>query len=271
MPSDDLPTNQKRVTGVPRDTVIFLDKMVLAFARNWVACLAAVTAIYSGLPFVAPVAMHFGWTPVADAIYTVYGPPVCHQFAFRSFFLFGEQAAYPRALAGVATGTFEEYASQDPAFKGIDMTVLNPAYVLAARNFRGDERMGWKVAVCERDVGICLSLVAFSVLFILLTRFNVRLPYLPFWAYIAFAILPILFDGGSQYLANLQFVGIDLNFARESTPLLRVGTGALFGIGNGWLAFPYIQDSMKETRALVEAKLARAGILQVPQSTSERS
>jgi hypothetical protein len=43
-------------------------------------------------------------------------------------------------------------------------------------------------------------------------------------------------------------------------PAFRVLTGALFGLMNIWLGFPYLEMSMRETRRELEAKLARVGI-----------
>ena len=48
----------------------------------------------------APVLMKAGWTTPANWIYKAYSL-VCHQLSYRSFFLFGEQYAYPRELAGL--------------------------------------------------------------------------------------------------------------------------------------------------------------------------
>ena len=55
---------------------------------------------YVGLPLLAPSLMKLGAELPANIIYRMY-KPLCHQFAFRSFFLFGEQPFYPLAEAGV--------------------------------------------------------------------------------------------------------------------------------------------------------------------------
>lgn len=256
-----------KATGRKREIIIALDKLFLQFARHWVAVLSLLAGIYVGLPFVAPVAMHFGWTGVARVIYTVYNT-VCHQLTFRSWFLFGEQPYYPRALAGLPVGSFEQYVSQEPAFQGIDPYTLDARLYTVARAFPGSERMGWKVALCQRDVGIYAAIVLFGVVYSLLKRVGVKVPYLPFWAYILFAIVPLGLDGFSQLLANPPFNGLGLPFypIRESTPLLRTLTGALFGVGNAWLAYPYLDDSMQETIALITAKLSRAGVLKVAET-----
>jgi uncharacterized membrane protein len=260
MPIVETTSGKRKATGATRQVIILLNKLTLGFAKSWVAWIAAFMLLYSGLPFVAPLAMHFGWTPVADMIYTVYGP-LCHQLAFRSWFLFGDELTYPRELAHLGGPTFESFAAQDPAFSGIDVTTLNPALILAAKKFRGNEKMGWKVAFCERDVAIYGSIALCALMFIVASRTKLKVPYLPVWAYVVVGILPMLADGGSQYIGNLLVIGLDFGIVRESTPLLRVVTGSLFGIANAWLAFPYLEVSMKDTRELIEAKLVKAGVL----------
>jgi uncharacterized membrane protein len=254
------PASRPPVTGRTRSTVIWLDKVILGFARAWVVWLSLIIGIYAGLPVVAPIAMNLGATNVGNAIYTLYSP-VCHQFAFRSWFLFGEQAAYPRERAGAAPNqSFEYYAAQEPAFDGIDLYTLDNDLILQAKRFNGSERMGWKIAFCERDFAIYAALALFGLVFFVLKKMGRKVPALPFWAYLLFAIAPIGLDGFSQLFANppINGFGLGLYPIRESTPFLRTLTGALFGLGNGWLAYPYLDESMEETRIMLEAKLARA-------------
>ncbi len=73
------------------------------------------TGLYVLLAFMAPALMKVGLEGPANVLYKMYRP-FCHQLAFRSFFIFGEQPYYPRALAGMdgvitygqATGFDEE-------------------------------------------------------------------------------------------------------------------------------------------------------------------
>jgi uncharacterized membrane protein len=259
-PPGDVPP---AVTGRRRNAVIAFDRFFLGFSRHWVAVLSVVVSLYAGIPFAAPVAMHNGWTGLANAIYTVYSP-VCHQFSFRSWFLFGEQTVYPRARADVpGVLSFEEAASREPFFQGINVNTLDANLSLAAKAFRGSERMGWKVAFCQRDVAIYVAIAVFGVVFAVLRRLGLKVPYLPFWAYLIIAVAPMGMDGFSQLFANPPFNGFGLGLypIRESTPFLRALTGGLFGMGNAWLAYPYIEDSMRETREMLETKLIRAGVL----------
>ncbi|NDJ33338.1 MAG: DUF2085 domain-containing protein [Chloroflexi bacterium] len=247
-----------------RSVVVWLNKAVLWFARRWALVVGLVIGIYAAGPWVAPLAQRAGATGIADALYTVYSP-VCHQFTFRSWFIGGEQAAYPRERANSPLGSFESYADDEAFFleNVDDLSVLDGDLTIAARLFRGSETMGYKTAICQRDIAIYTALGLTAIGFAVANRAGLKVPYLPFWAYILIALGPIGLDGFSQLFANPPFNGFGLPFypIRESTPFLRTLTGALFGLGNGWLAFPYIEDSMRETQELVEQKLFKAGIL----------
>jgi uncharacterized membrane protein/glutaredoxin len=225
-----------------RDQAVFLNKAVLFFGRHWLALFNLLVLLYVGLPFAAPTLMRAGAERPARLIYKAYSP-MCHQLAFRSWFLFGEQAAYPRALAGTAFRPFGE------------VTGLDEGDLYEARAFVGDAQVGYKVALCERDVaiygGIFLSGLAFALL-------RGRLRPLPLGLWVLIGIVPIAMDGGSQLISGIPLPLLSSFPARESTPFLRTLTGALFGLSNVWMAYPYVEETMAETRALVAAKLTAA-------------
>lgn len=248
-----------------RGVIVALDKFFLGLTRQWLLVISLIIGIYTGLPFAAPIAMHVGATGIGEAIYRIYSP-MCHQYTFRSWFLFGEQAVYPRERAGTNHEySFEEMAVDEPAFAPVsDIYSLEGNLILIAKRFRGSERMGYKVALCQRDIATYLALTLFGPLMLLLKRLGVKIPYLSFWAYILIALVPMGLDGFSQLFANPPFNGFGLAYypIRESTPFLRTLTGAMFGIGNAWLAYPYIDDSMQETEEMIVSKLEQAGVLQ---------
>lgn len=230
-------TAKPRVTGRARDLVIAVDRGILAFARHWLAFFNLFILAYVGLPFLAPVFMHFGLTGPARVIYTVYSP-LCHQLGYRSWYLFGERAAYPRDI-------FETYAG------------INPNDLWGARAFVGNERMGYKVAFCERDVAIYGGMFAAGLLYALARE---RLKPLHWLGWIVIGVFPIALDGFSQLFSQYpysQFPIFSLLPPRESTPFLRTLTGGLFGLANVWLAYPYVEESMRDIRRELEAKLAR--------------
>lgn len=221
-----------------RARVARIDRAVLYLARHWLALLNLVIGLYVGMPFLAPVLMHFGATTPARWIYLAYRP-LCHQAAFRSWFLFGEQAAYPRVVSGVPGVSYEE-------FTGLDGNDL-----VAARQYVGDARAGYKVAFCERDVAIYGGILIGGLIYALVRR---RLRPLPLLLWFVLGVIPIGLDGGIQLLSELPFWPLAVY---ESTPLARTLTGAAFGLANVWMAYPYLEESMADTVAALLPKLAR--------------
>lgn len=230
------------VNPADRDQAIFLNRLVLAFSRHWLAVFNLLIFVYVGLPFAAPTLMKLGATTPATWIYKAYSP-LCHQLAFRSWFLFGEQPAYPLAVAG--TGLVPYGAA----------TGLSEGDYWGARAFIGNDQVGYKVAFCERDVGIYAGMFLAGLLFSVFRR---RLRPLPLLVWFAIGIVPIALDGGTQLLSALPLLHFPV---RESTPFFRTLTGGLFGIMNIWLAYPYVEEAMQETRTLVAGKLAGAGLM----------
>jgi len=220
------------------DVGVRLNRGLLFFARHWVAFFNLFVFIYVGLPLSAPVLMNAGITTPATWIHKIY-KPMCHQLAYRSWFLFGEQPVYPADAAQVAgLLSYEE------------VTGLDPNDLRAGRDFVGNSVVGYKVALCQRDMAIWGGILVAGLLFGL---FRKRLKPLPILVWLLLGIVPVALDGGTQLLSSLS---INIFPVRESTPFLRTITGFLFGVMNIWLAYPYVEESMIETQALVSAKLA---------------
>jgi uncharacterized membrane protein len=226
------------------------DGIYFWLSKHYLALLNILIFIYVGLPFLAPVLMKSQSPGLARVIYKMYSP-LCHQFGFRSFFLFGEQPYYPLKEAGLVNlKTFERVSGY--------ADVANPYSVsrLYARQYTGDETVGYKVALCERDVAIYAAMLLFGLVYGLTGR---RLPALHWMVWVLLALGPIGLDGVSQIVSqfNLAWLAPVLPY-RESTPFLRVLTGFLFGFGTAWFAFPNIEDSMRETRQFFIKKSAVA-------------
>lgn len=228
----------------------FADRLIFSFARHYLALLNLILALYVGLPFLAPLLMKAGAEAPARLIYTLYGP-FCHQLGFRSWYLFGEQAYYPLEAANIeGVKTFEEISGL--------REVANPLSRerLAARAFIGNEQVGYKVGLCERDVAIYGAMLLFGLLFAFLRD---RLRPLPWWLWVLFGLLPIGLDGFSQLFSQFQLPWLTSFLPyRESTPFLRTLTGFLFGFSTAWLMFPSIEASMQETQRLFLRKFALA-------------
>lgn len=219
------------------------DRFTDWMGRHYMAFFNLFVVFYLGLPFLAPVFMKAGLTGPAGLIYRAYGI-VCHQLSYRSFFLFGEQPFYPRAEAGL-----EGYLTYEQATGMSEGEAIGDR--LAARDFIGNEAIGYKVALCERDVLIYGAILTFGVLFVLTGR---RIPKLPWYLWILIGIVPIGLDGFSQLLSQAPFHFFP---ERESTPLVRSLTGFLFGFCTAWFGYPLVEQTMKETRDYMQAKRRR--------------
>jgi uncharacterized membrane protein/glutaredoxin len=222
------------------------DRFAYWFSSHYMAVFNLLVVAYLGLAFLPPVLMKFGAEAPANLIYRGFSL-VCHQLAFRSIYLFGVQFYYPRAAAGVkGVKTLQQATGLN---EGSDSTDL-----YAARVFVGNEVVGYKVALCQRDLGIYAGILSFGVLFSLTKR---RLQAIPWYVWIILGILPIAVDGLSQLLSQppLSFWPF-----RESTPVLRLLTGGLFGFFTAWFGYPMVEETMADTRRIISGRLQRLGL-----------
>lgn len=206
------------VTGRTRDLVILADKAIFQLAKHWLFLANLFWGLYVGLPLLAPLLMTTGYTTPAKIIYLIYRP-ACHQRPERSFFLGGPQVVYtPQELeaAGVRTGLF----SRDI----------------------GNEAVGWKVAICQRDVALYGSTVLAGLAYGLVRK-RLGTWLMPFRYYLLF-IAPLGVDG------LLQLFGI-----YESNYIARTITGAICGFGSVLMVYPYLQKGFDDTRRTINSKL----------------
>jgi len=232
-----------QVNSYLTQTVNNADKTSYWISKHYLAIFNLFLILYVGIPFLAPIFKKVGWNVPAEVVYKIYRP-LCHQWAFRSFFLFGEQAYYPHAAAKMpGLLTFEQVSG---------LTDLNDPGRLQARLFEGNALLGYKIALCERDVAIWGAMALFGVVYALTSR---KLPKLHWLIWVFLGLGPIGLDGFSQLFSQIPipFIQSILPY-RESTPLLRVLTGFLFGLTTAWFMFPLIEESIAETRGLLAKK-----------------
>jgi uncharacterized membrane protein len=183
--------------GPGSDTAVTL---LEAVRRHWLTATNLAVAVFVGLPILAPILLALGFDGPANEIYAAY-QLVCHQWAFRSFFLFGPALTYAPDTLGQLLGHHEMYA------------------------FIGSPELGYKIAFCERDLAIYLSVLVTGLAY---GRLRGRIPELGVIGY-GLLIAPMALDGFTQLFGW-----------RESSPELRVVTGALFGLASVWLVYPRI-------------------------------
>ncbi len=224
------------------------DHWLLAFNIAW--------GVFVIMPWLAPVFMKVGATGVGDGIYWVY-QFFCHQLPERSFFLFGSQPMY--SIQQINT-----------VWPGSDPNVL--------RQFVGNAALGWKVAYSDRMVSMYTGFWVVSIGYGAIRR---RVPPLPVWGYVLL-IMPMALDGGTHFLSDLQ-AGLNFGTGFRDTnawlaqltsnafpatfyagdavgsfnSIMRLLTGALFGLASVWLAWPYADAAFNEVKEQLEEKFAR--------------
>jgi len=213
-----------------RDAATRLNRGVLFLASHWIALFNLLMVVHLAGAVLAPVAMHLGLTRIGGALYALYGP-FCHQYPFRSWFLFGEAAAYPL---------------REPV-SVLEMSELG--------HFVGNPEVGYKMALCQRDIAIYAAMLLAGLIYGPLRK-RVRIPPLPLWLTFVFGILPMFLDGGVQWLsyALWQFIPALLSQPFETIPAMRTLTGALFGLGVTAVGYPTLAIYFDDIRATLKKK-----------------
>ena len=168
--------------------------------RHWLLGLNVLIGLFLAGAVAAPILAAVGWRQAADALYAAYHL-TCHQWAFRSFFLFGQQPIY--SAEQLTRSNLDPFA------------------------FVGGQALGWKVAICERDLAIYLGLLLVGLLYA-----SHRSARACGFALYALLCLPMALDGFTQLFGW-----------RESTWELRVATGLLFGLASAWLVLPRLHHA----------------------------
>ena len=176
--------------------------------RHLMLLITLAMALYVTLPVLAPWLLYRGHEAGGRLLYTLFRP-LCHQLHERSFFVFGEQWTYSASELAARLG------GSVPA------------------RFVGNQVMGYKMAVCQRDVAIYGSMLL--GLMVLGPVAN-RLRMWPARA-LAMAAAPLAIDGLGQ------LVGL-----WHSSPWSRVATGVLFGVGLVRWGVPHLARALCSAR-----------------------
>ncbi|MBZ0281375.1 MAG: DUF2085 domain-containing protein [Anaerolineae bacterium] len=226
--------------------------------RHWLAIVVVLLGILNALPFLAPVAMRFGWTAGGDAIYLLYSP-LCHQMAQRSFFIFGPKAMY----------SLDELPLN---FNGNNITDL-----LLLKAFQGNSDLGWKVAWSDRMVAMYGGIWIASIVYGLLRRKS-NFNSISIWIALLLT-LPITIDGITHMVSDLNGLTAGFRFNNEwlakltthSLPdsfyqgdafgsfnsWMRLASGVLFGIGIAAFGLPLVNAESRSIVRTLSEKLAR--------------
>lgn len=218
------------ITTAQRERAARLNRGVYWLARHWVGIFNVAIALYVGGAILAPVLMHLGLPRLASALYAFYGP-FCHQYPFRSWFLFGDAVIHP-------------------LHEPVSILQMN-----ALTKVVGNAEMGYKMALCQRDIALYAAMVGGGMVYGIARR-RFEIPALPLWLYFTFGILPIALDGGIQWIsyALWEFVPGLLAQPFETVPVMRALTGSLFGLGVIGVGYPYINEYFEDVLRVQAAK-----------------
>jgi uncharacterized membrane protein len=243
-------------TASPNDNsfAVKSNRWTLRFSYFYLRYTLIALAIFAGLPVLAPVMMQVGAEGIGRTLYQMYRP-FCHQLAYRSFFMFGEQPYYPRQAAPVPVKPYETYLSEIQSVVGNITTNPQTAFEDEARAFYGNSQMGYKMAVCQRDIVWYWAMFAGGLIYAI-PRVRRHLRPCPIWLYVLLGLGPIGVDGFSQLFSDPRIAGGAL-MLRETTPFFRSLTGLMFGLMTAWMIFPYLEASARETIQIIEAKFKR--------------
>jgi uncharacterized membrane protein len=222
-----------------------LQRWALGLGRRWLAGVNLFLGILFALPWLAPVLMKVGATGLGLLIYTIYSP-LCHQFANRSFFLFGPQSMYA-------------YTELLPYAPGANAPLGLKACV-------GTAELGYKVAWSDRMVSMYGGVLLGGLIFGLVRR-RLRAP--KWWA-LALMALPMVLDGVTHFISDLAGIGHGFRYYNGwlatltgnvftqsfyvGTTLgsfnswMRLVTGLLFGLAVAWMLYPALEAAFSDTR-----------------------
>jgi uncharacterized membrane protein len=235
-----------------RESILVLQRRVLNFSQHWLGWFNLIWGVINGLPWLAPVLMKLGAVGPARVLYAVYSL-LCHQFANRSFFLFGPQVMYD----------YDELL--------VSVPLVNTWSGLRA--FTGSPEWGYKVAWSDRMVALYGGIFLGGLLFALLRR-RIKPPH---WGWLLLAVLPLAVDGVTHTFSD--WVGLGQGFRYHNAWLAgltgyrfpapfyignKLGTfnswarlisGLLAGLGMVWVAYPLIEDYFRDVRRVLTARL----------------
>jgi len=192
------------------------------FQRNSHLVLILVLFLYVFGALLAPVLMKKSRDLPAKIIYWIYSN-FCHQFAHRSWFLFGKQSFYPMNLSAN-----KELINFDTAFGSHENEID------FSRSIIGNELFGFKMAFCQRDLAMYSSMALFGIFYLVTGR---KIKRIPISLLVLFGLTPLGIDGVFQLFGSNN-IAIPLIGFWESTPTIRSITGILFGVFTGWFIFP---------------------------------
>jgi uncharacterized membrane protein len=235
-------TQTQPINGFRRNLVLGVQRGILWLSNHWLAAFNTFFFLYAGLPFLAPTLLALGYHDAAHTIYSAFRV-TCHQFPSRAYFIFGEQVAlchrdiaiYGALFLGGLVYSLVRSRLRPPALRWYVFFMVPIA--LDAGMAMASE---WLQAGVPMITLWAVGLIAMGITSAILKSQN----YLTWHSYLFFAFGPLA-------LIYLHFFG-----PHQSNLLLRNLTGFILGIGTVWFVYPYIEESFRDVREQLTAKLA---------------
>jgi uncharacterized membrane protein len=200
--------------------------------------LLAVVFAYLLLAFLAPVMYRFSYEKAGLWINEFY-ENFCHQRVERSIFLFGEESPITFHTVGYLkdAGAIPQTNPDAPAFEW-------PEYF--GHGYVGNSEVGWKVAICIRDIALYGSFLLAGLFVLIRKRVGKKEVNIPFWVLLGLMV-PMMVDGVS--LTIISWLRLDwVPSWYIYSNLKRIITGALFGSALALLVFPWLLSQEKLTK-----------------------
>ena len=239
-----------------REPGAWMDRWIRGLSRHWLAYANMLWGMLSGLPWLAPVLVKLGAGRLARGIYVLYSA-LCHQFADRSFFLFGTQWMYSYTdllAAGVDAGTYQ-----------------------GLRAFVGNPELGYKVAWSDRMVSLYGGILLGGVIVALLRR-RFRSSR---WALWLLLLVPMFLDGTTHMISDWSGLGHGFRYGNAWLVVLtqdilpesfyvgngtgsynswmRLVSGLLAGLAVTFALYPLLDDAFGGARRAAESGLESPG------------
>lgn len=211
----------------------WVNRQTAHFTRHWLIVVNAFTGLFVGLPYLAPVLMHYGYTTPARIIYGAYRM-TCHQLPSRSYFIFGHQAAFCHRDTAIWAAFF----------------VGGLVFHFVRHKLKALPFHWWILALIPIGLDGGTQLV------------GPLYEALPSWTLTGFAVVvwlgltAVLISRGVKHWQYYLFVlcfplamgYVQLTGTRLSNWQLRSITGGLFGLANAWLMYPMFEESLGDLR-----------------------
>ncbi len=194
----------------------------------WVALLT-----YWLLAILPPFLYKANLDPLANTIHSVYRV-FCHQRVERTPFLLGEKGfiKFYSIEELQLSGVIPENNPNVPSV--VSDTIFGYPYV-------GNDYVGYKTALCIRDLGIYTALLITGAIYLIYVKRNKKIPKFK-WSLIILLMIPMSVDGMFQLIAEI----FEFSFVPDvyfDSYWKRIITGALFGIGFALFIFSNLKES----------------------------